>query len=147
MDGLADADVVIGLGDLITDAMVWCVAREGGIEQVEPSHIVGITNGGGIRATINPGEISMKDINTVLPFGNTMAVVYVTGAELLEALEASTFCTPKAIGVYPQTSGIQWTIDTTKEYDQGDVYIAISGGVIPAETYAEPQGRTTQILE
>ena len=212
------------LGDLITDAMVWCVAREGGIEQVEPSHIVGITNGGGIRATINPGEISMKDINTVLPFGNTVAVVYVTGAELLEALEASTFCTPKAIGGYPQTSGIQWTIDTTKEYDQGDVYITISGGessyfgpksiqrvtiesvngepfdpeatyavvtnnfctvggdtynvfknaylagatfdtgipmdeavmeyitsvlggVIPAETYAEPQGRTTQILE
>ncbi|MER2183243.1 MAG: bifunctional UDP-sugar hydrolase/5'-nucleotidase, partial [Clostridia bacterium] len=116
------------LGDLITDAMVWCVAREGGIEQVEPSHIVGITNGGGIRATINPGEISMKDINTVLPFGNTVAVVYVTGAELLEALEASTFCTPKAIGGYPQTSGIQWTIDTTKEYDQGDVYITISGG-------------------
>ena len=116
------------LGDLITDAMVWCVAREGGIEQVEPSHIVGITNGGGIRAPINPGEISMKDINTVLPFGNTVAVVYVTGTELLEALEASTFCTPKAIGGYPQTSGIKWTIDTTKEYDQGDVYITISGG-------------------
>jgi 5'-nucleotidase len=116
------------LGDLITDAMVWCVAREGGIEQVEPANIVGITNGGGIRAPINPGEISMKDINTVLPFGNTVAVVYVTGAELLEALEASTFCTPKAIGGYPQTSGIKWTIDTTKEYDQGDVYITISGG-------------------
>ena len=111
------------LGDLITDAMVWCVAREGGIEQVE-----GITNGGGIRATIQPGEISMKDINTVLPFGNTVAVVYVTGAELLEVLEASTFCTPKAIGGFPQTSGIKWTVDTTKEYDQGEVYLTISGG-------------------
>ena len=116
------------LGNLITDAMVWCVAREGGIEQVEPSHIVGITNGGGIRATIQPGEISMKDINTVLPFGNTVAVVYVTGAELLEVLEASTFCTPKAIGGFPQTSGIKWTVDTTKEYDQGEVYLTISGG-------------------
>jgi 5'-nucleotidase len=116
------------LGDLITDAMVWCVAHEGGIEQFEPSHIVGITNGGGIRATLQSGEISMKDINTVLPFGNTVAVVYVTGTELLEVLEASTFCTPKAIGGYPQTSGIQWTIDTTAEYDQGDVYLTISGG-------------------
>ena len=111
------------LGDLITDAMVWSVVKEGGIEQVEPNAVVGITNGGGIRATINIGDVSKKDINTVLPFGNTVAVVYVTGAELLEALEASTFCTPDAVGGYPQTSGIKWTLDTTKTYDQGEVYV------------------------
>ena len=111
------------LGDLITDAMVWSVVKEGGIEQVEPNAVVGITNGGGIRATIEAGEVSKKDINTVLPFGNTVSVVYVTGTELLEALEASTFCTPEAIGGYPQTSGIQWTLDTTKAYDQGNVYV------------------------
>ena len=110
------------LGDLITDAMIWSVVKEGGIEQVEPNAVVGITNGGGIRATINIGDISKKDINTVLPFGNTVAVVYVTGTELLEVLEASTFCTPDSIGGYPQTSGIQWTLDTTKAFDQGDVY-------------------------
>ncbi|MBR6966379.1 MAG: bifunctional metallophosphatase/5'-nucleotidase [Clostridia bacterium] len=110
------------LGDLITDAMVWSVLKEGGIEQVEPNAVVGITNGGGIRAAINVGDISRKDINTVLPFGNTVSVVYVTGAELLEALEASTFCTPDSIGGYPQTSGIRWTLDTTKAYDQGSVY-------------------------
>ncbi len=111
------------LGDLITDAMVWSVVKEGGIEQVEPNAVVGITNGGGIRATLNIGELSKKDINTVLPFGNTVAVVYVTGAELLEALEASTFCTPDAIGGFPQTSGIEWTLDTTKAFDQGSVYV------------------------
>lgn len=110
------------LGDLITDAMVWSVVKEGGIEQVEPNAVVGITNGGGIRATIDAGDVSMKDINTVLPFGNTVAVIYVTGDELLEALEASTFCTPSSIGGYPQTSGIEWTIDTTVEYDQGELY-------------------------
>jgi len=110
------------LGDLITDAMVWSVVKEGGIEQVEPNHVVGITNGGGIRATIEAGDITMNDVNTVLPFGNTVAVIYVTGGELLEALEASTFCTPESIGGYPQTSGIEWTLDTTVEYDQGDVY-------------------------
>ena len=115
------------LGDLITDAMVWSVVKEGGIEQVEPSQVVGITNGGGIRWPIEVGEVSMKDINTVLPFGNTVAVVYVTGEELLEALEASTFSTPEAIGGYPQTSGIEWTLDTTVEYDQGDVYLLDNG--------------------
>ena len=110
------------LGDLITDAMVWSVVKEGGIEQVEPNQVVGITTGGGIRATIEAGDITMKDINTVLPFGNTVAVIYVTGEELLEALEASTFSTPEAIGGYPQTSGIEWVLDTTIPYDQGDVY-------------------------
>ena len=110
-------------GDLITDAMVWSVVKEGGIEQVEPSEVVGITNGGGIRAPIAVGDVTKKDINTVLPFGNTVAVVYVTGNELLEALEASTYCTPDAVGGYPQTSGIEWTLDTTKEFDKGDVYV------------------------
>ena len=110
------------LGDLISDAMVWSVTREGGPEQDEVAGVVGITNGGGIRASIEIGEVSMKDVNTVLPFGNTVAVVYVKGSELLEALEASTFCTPSAIGGYPQTSGIEWTLDTTVEYDQGELY-------------------------
>ncbi len=110
------------LGDLITDAMVWSVVREGGIEQFENNQVVGITNGGGIRAWIHAGDVTMNDINTVLPFGNTVAVVYVTGAELLEALEASTYSTPGAIGGYPQTSGIEWTLDTTVEFAQGDLY-------------------------
>ncbi|MBR0407546.1 MAG: bifunctional metallophosphatase/5'-nucleotidase, partial [Clostridia bacterium] len=65
------------MGDLITDAMVWSVVKEGGIEQVEPNQVVGITNGGGIRASIDVGEMAMKDINTVMPFGNTVAVIYV----------------------------------------------------------------------
>ena len=110
------------LGDLITDAMVWSVVKEGGIEQVEPNQVVGITNGGGIRATIPVGDVTMNDINTVLPFGNTVAVVYVTGEELLEALEASSFFAPEPVGGYPQTTGIKWTLDTTKEFDKGEVY-------------------------
>ena len=111
------------MGDLICDAMVWSVLRAGGAMEVDDTAVVGITNGGGIRAAIQPGDVTMKDINTVLPFGNTVAVVYVTGAELLEALEASTFCTPDSIGGYPQTSGIKWSLDTTKAYDQGEIYV------------------------
>ena len=109
-------------GDLITDAMVWSVVKEGGVAQPE-SQVIGITNGGGIRAAINVGDVSMNDVKTVMPFGNTVAVIYVTGAELLEVLEASTYCTPEAVGGFPQTSGIQWTLDTTKAYDQGEIYM------------------------
>ena len=110
------------LGTLITDAMVWSVVSAGGVAQYYDAPVVGITNGGGIRATIEAGEVTKKDINTVLPFGNTVAVVYVTGAELLEALEASTYCTPDAVGGFPQTSGIEWVLDTTVPFEQGEIY-------------------------
>ena len=115
------------LGDLITDALVWSVVNNGGVTPEQLPNVVAITNGGGIRASIEAGGISRKDVNTVLPFGNTVAVIYVKGSELLEALEASTFCTPTAIGGFPQTSGIKWTVDTTQEYAQGAIYTDASG--------------------
>ena len=113
------------LGDLITDALVWGAEREG--TEVDAA----VTNGGGIRASIAAGDITKKDINTVLPFGNTLSIVQVTGAELLEALEASTYCTPTSIGGFPQVSGIEFTVDTTKAYDQGELY--------PGSTYYGPK--------
>ena len=119
------------LGDLITDALVWG-AKDAGIK-VDAA----VTNGGGIRASIGKGDITKKDINTVLPFGNTLSIVKLTGAELLEALEASTYCTPDTIGGFPQVSGIVFTVDTTKAYDAGDLY--------PGSTYHAPKsvGRVT----
>ena len=74
------------------------------------------------NAAIEAGDITKKDVNTVLPFGNTVAYITVTGAALLEALEASTFCTPTAVGGFPQVAGIAFTIDVGEAYDQGDVY-------------------------
>lgn len=113
------------LGDLITDALVWG-AKDAGIK-VDAA----VTNGGGIRASIAKGDITKKDINTVLPFGNTLSIVKLTGAELLEALEASTYCTPDTIGGFPHVSGIVFTVDTTKAYDAGDLY--------PGSTYHAPK--------
>ena len=113
------------LGNLITDALVWGAEKNG--TKVDAA----VTNGGGIRATISKGDITKKDINTVLPFGNTLSIVKVTGAELLEALEASTYCTPTAIGGFPQVSGIVYTVDTTKAFDQGKQY--------PGSTYYAPK--------
>ena len=111
------------LGSLITEAMIWNVESSGGLDQYPDIPVVGITNGGGIRASVDKGQVTMRDINTVLPFGSTVAVVLVNGKELLEALEASTYCTPAAVGGFPQTCGMEWTLDTTVPYDQGDVYV------------------------
>lgn len=112
-------DSETNLGDLITDAMLWKVLADAEIT-VAKENVVAITNGGGIRASIGMGDVTKKDINTVLPFGNTLAVVYVKGSELLEALEASTFCTPESIGGFPQVAGMQFTVATYETYDKND---------------------------
>lgn len=109
-------DSETNLGDLITDAMLWKVLADAEIT-VPEENVVAITNGGGIRASIGVGDVTKKDINTVLPFGNTLAVVYVKGSELLEALEASTYCTPKSIGGFPQVAGMQFKVTTYEKYD------------------------------
>lgn len=118
------------LGDLITDSMLWAIRKDAELT-VPAEDVVAITNGGGIRAAIHKGDISKLDVNTVLPFGNTVAVVYVTGAELLEALEASTFALPKSLGGFPQIAGMNISIDATKKYDaNADTY--------PGSTYHGP---------
>jgi len=117
-------------GDLITDAMLWKVMQNKEGLTVDADHVVAITNGGGIRAAIKPGDVTKKDINTVLPFGNTVAVIYVTGAELLEALEASTYNLP--VGGFPQVAGINFTLSTAVAYDA-------NAETYPASTYYGPK--------
>lgn len=119
-------------GDLITDAMLWKVMQNKDGLTVNEDHVVAITNGGGIRAAIKVGDVTKKDIKTVLPFGNTIEVIYVTGTELLEALEASTFCVPESIGGFPQVSGISYIISTGAVYDA-------NAETYPASTYYGPK--------
>lgn len=97
-----------------------------------------IQNGGGIRASIQPGDISMNTLYSVFPFGNTISIVTLTGEQLLEALEASCHACPEASGAFPQVSGIVLSIDTTVPYAAGEQY--------PESTYfapANPGSRVT----
>ena len=104
------------LGNLVADALAWG-AREAG-EPVDAA----VINGGSIRASIPQGGITKKMIRTVLPFGNTLSIVKITGAELLEALEASTYCTPSPMGSFPQVFGMAFSVDTDAAYDSGAEY-------------------------
>lgn len=97
-----------------------------------------ISNGGGIRASIPAGEISMNTLMTVFPFGNTVTIIGVTGAQLLEALEAACFICPEPSGAFPQTVGIQFELNTAVPYENGELY--------PDSTYyapANPGSRVT----
>ena len=114
------------LGDFAADAILWGARQALGEDAVD----LAVTNGGGIRASVEAGEITMNDMKTVFPFGNEVATIDVTGAELLEALEAATCSTPTAIGAFPQVAGISFTIDTTVEYANGPAY--------PDSTYYSP---------
>jgi len=136
LDGERDPGVrtqETNLGNFAADAILWAARRAMG-DHVEAA----LTNGGGIRASIQAGDITMNDMRTVFPFGNEVTVLTVTGAELLEALEAATHATPAAMGAFPQVAGIEFTIDTTVAYAQGELY--------PDSTFfqpAEPGSRVT----
>ncbi|RUL52162.1 5'-nucleotidase C-terminal domain-containing protein [Lysinibacillus antri] len=81
------------LGNLITDGML---AKAKNYTKNEV--IMAIQNGGGIRASIGEGPITVGEVITVLPFGNTLALMDVTGAELKAAFETS-------VEKYPEESG------------------------------------------
>ncbi len=118
------------MGDLIADSMMWYLTEKntGSIEEGVP--VVSIENGGGVRNWIHKGDITKQNVFDVLPFGNTLTVVYVSGNELLEALEASTYCTPEAVGAFPQIAGMNITVNTYEEFDAGELY--------PGSTYNKP---------
>ena len=112
------------LGDLICDAMLWQIGLLG------ESADAAIVNSGGIRATIPAGDVTKKDINAVLPYGNTLYMIQVTGADLLEVLEASTCYAPQAVPCFPQVGGINFTINTGAPF--------ATSGLYPGSTYPQP---------
>ena len=93
------------LAHLITDAMRWKTGAD-----------IALQNGGGIRASIQPGKITYRDILTVLPFGNTLYVMKLTGEQIMKVLEyAATI--PDGKGAHLQTSGLTWVNDNGKPVD------------------------------
>lgn len=111
------------LGDFCADALRWTASQELG-QQVD----AGLINGGAIRASVEAGDITLGTIKTVLPFANDVAVINVTGAQLLEAIEAA--CQTRPLASFPQVSGITFALDTSVPYEAGPTY--------PGSTYASP---------
>lgn len=96
------------LGNLITDGMLK-KAR-----QNNPNIIMALQNGGGIRSGIDAGPITIGEIIKVLPFGNTLATMNITGAELKQAFEVSLGRYPDENGGFLHVSGAKVTFDSSK---------------------------------
>ena len=68
-----------------------------------------IINGGGIRASIHRGDITLKDIYVVLPFNNYLVAIKLTGKQIKEALEHGVSGVQEGAGRFPQVSGLSFT--------------------------------------
>lgn len=130
------------LGDLWTDALLW-FAASGEINAyfeeddvtagntaiaVDADHIVALWNGGNLRADVAEGKFGAETLAEVLPYPNKVAVVYMTGAQLVEALEAASQGLPyaeetaAACASFMQVAGMKYTVDTSVEYAKGEAY-------------------------
>ncbi|WKA57837.1 5'-nucleotidase C-terminal domain-containing protein [Planococcus shenhongbingii] len=96
------------LGNLITDGML---AKA---KTIDPATAIALQNGGGIRASINAGDITVGEVLTVMPFGNALALMDLTGAEIKAALEHSVSAYPSESGAFLHVAGLQFKFDPTK---------------------------------
>ncbi|MER1958118.1 MAG: 5'-nucleotidase C-terminal domain-containing protein [Solibacillus sp.] len=98
------------LGNIITDGML-----EKAKKSTTKKVVMAFQNGGGIRSEIPEGEVTTGKVITVLPFGNTLALVDITGAELKETFEFSVKDAPKESGGFLHIAGAKLEYDSSKE--------------------------------
>jgi 5'-nucleotidase/UDP-sugar diphosphatase len=85
------------------DAMLWKTSPQGAR--------VALHNGGGVRASIPRGPVTLGQILEVLPFGNEVSLVTVTGRQLVDALENGVSQVEGGAGRFPQVSGLRFSFD------------------------------------
>lgn len=117
------------MGNLVADAMLERV-RDQGVQ-------IAIVNGGGLRASIDAGPVTMGEVLTVLPFQNTLATFQLTGADVLAALENGVSQVAEVAGRFPQVAGMRFVWNpaadpgariVSAEVDMGGVWAPLDPG-------------------
>lgn len=110
------------MGNLVADAMLDRV-RDQGVS-------IAIQNGGGLRASIDAGEITMGEVLTVLPFQNTLATFQLKGSDVVAALENGVSQVEEAKGRFPQVAGLKYSFDGSKPAGEriSDVMVVAADG-------------------
>jgi len=120
------------MGDLVADALLDRTKSQG--------MTIAITNGGGLRSSIDAGPVSMGEVLSVLPFQNTVATFQLKGSDLLAALENGLSQIEEGAGRFPQVSGMKYSFDRSKpagsrivsvEVKEGDAFVPLD----PEKTY------------
>ncbi len=120
------------MGNLVADAILDRTKSQG--------MAIAITNGGGLRASIDGGPVSMGEVLSVLPFQNTVATFQLKGSDLVAALENGLGQIEEGAGRFPQVSGMKYSFDKSKpagsrvvsvEVKEGEAFVPLD----PAKTY------------
>ncbi len=91
------------LGNLITDIMLYRTGAD-----------IALTNGGGIRDSVDAGPITLEDVLDIHPFENIIVTVELSGGEIISALEHGVSQYPEHWGGFPHVSGLEYTFDPEK---------------------------------
>ncbi len=120
------------MGNLVSDALLDRVKDQG--------ITIAIQNGGGLRASIDAGPVTMGEVLTVLPFQNSVATFQIKGADLVAALENGASQIEEGAGRFVQTAGLKYSFDRSKpagsrivsvEVKEGDNFVKLD----PEKTY------------
>lgn len=120
------------MGNLVADAMLARVAPQG--------ISIAIQNGGGLRASIDEGTVTMGEVLTVLPFQNTVATFQLKGSHLIAALENGLSQIEEGAGRFAQVAGLKYSFDKSKPAGSRVVSVEVKEGngfvpLDPAKTY------------
>ena len=116
------------MGNLVADAMLDRVANQG--------VVIAIANSGGVRASIDAGDVTMGEVYTVLPFQNTLSTFEASGEMLMAALENGVSQYEEVAGRFPQVAGMTFTVDPAAEVGARVSDVMIGGAAIDlAATY------------
>jgi 5'-nucleotidase len=110
------------MGNLVADAMLARTADQGVVAAIQ--------NGGGLRASIDSGEITMGEVLTVLPFQNTLATFEASGADIIAALENGVGQVADGAGRFPQVAGITYTANLSMEPGSRISDVTVAGAAI-----------------
>lgn len=109
------------LGNLIADGQLHAAQR------VDPGTVMAVQNSGGIREAIPEGNVSVGDLIAVQPFGNRLALVEVTGSELLETFEIALANAPEENGGFLHVSkGVELVYDSREPIGERVVHLTIA---------------------
>ena len=120
------------MGNLVADAQLDRVKDQG--------ITISIANGGGLRASIDRGGVTMGEVLTVLPFQNTIATFQIKGSDLRAALENGVSQIEEGAGRFPQVAGMKYSFDRSKPAGERIVDVQVREGeafvpLDPEKTY------------
>jgi 5'-nucleotidase len=120
------------MGNLVADATLARVKDQG--------VTIAFANSGGLRSSIDGGDVSMGEVLTVLPFQNTVATFQLKGEDIRAALENGVSQIDDGAGRFMQVSGMKYSFDRSKPAGSRIVSVEVKDGeafapLDPAKTY------------